>query len=221
MSRGSQLEVGNANAQVELFKIIPIPGQTVGDFIDAIQGKYRQLKQYNNGFVSVRAHVFSHLHKYFPEKIFEADWLSKPESKFWTDLDLMVGLAIFQPPASSLNIDAINVIPSSYNNNQQSYDRSNNQQSSYNRNRNYKLKTFYPKPFDKPRFDKPPYRNDQIYYQNTSNSSIKYNPRGYNPFNNNKQKGKPPYRPYRKRGYVWNKGKRSQQIYELSIDPET
>ena len=57
--KGSQLEVANANAQVELFNILPVPGQTVGDFIDAIQGKYRQLKQYNNVFVSVRAHVFT------------------------------------------------------------------------------------------------------------------------------------------------------------------
>lgn len=63
--KGSQLEVANANAQVELFNILPVPGQTVDDFIDAIQGKYRQLKQYNNVFVSVRAHVFTHYHKYF------------------------------------------------------------------------------------------------------------------------------------------------------------
>lgn len=63
--KGSQLEVANANAQVELFNILPVPGQTVSDFIDAIQGKYRQLKQYNNVFVSVRAHVFTHCHKYF------------------------------------------------------------------------------------------------------------------------------------------------------------
>lgn len=180
--------------KLSCLKLSPFQVRQSGILLTPYKESYRQLKQYNNGFDSVRAHVFSHLHKYFPEKIFEADWLSKPESKFWTDLDLMVGLAIFQPPASSLNIDAINVIPSSYNNNQQqSYDRNNNQQSSSNRNLNYKLKTFYPKPFDKPRFDKPPYRNDQIYYQNTSNSSIKYNPRGHNPFHNNQQKGKPPY----------------------------
>ena len=150
----------------------------------------------------------------------------------------MLGLAAFQLLDSSLNsnVNAINFNPTPYNNNQQSsydgnlkslYDRNlrtsyeRNTNSSYDKNINSYSRPYYPKTFDKSRFNNTPYGNSQIYYQNTSNSSIKYNPRGYNPFNNNQQKGKPPYRTYRRRGYIWNKGRRSPKIYELSIDPQS
>lgn len=119
------MEFDNINNFHHMISITPTEGKPFEDYVNRIRAASRELKQYKNLFISIRTQVLYYARKFFPDKIYNNDYLQKNESTFFTDINLIIGSAIV--PSYNQFILEMNVM--NYSKNNSSNRRYNNQQS--------------------------------------------------------------------------------------------
>lgn len=92
--KASHLEFDNINNFHHMISITPTEGKPFEDYVNRIRAASRELKQYKNLFISIRTQVLYYARKFFPDKIYNNDYLQKNESTFFTDINLIIGSAI-------------------------------------------------------------------------------------------------------------------------------
>lgn len=187
------MEFDNINNFHHMISITPTEGKPFEDYVNRIRAASRELKQYKNLFISIRTQVLYYARKFFPDKIYNNDYLQKNESTFFTDFNLIIGSAIV--PSYNQFILEMNVM--NYSKNNSSNRRYNNQQSA-----NFRATVYFDASNNSGNTSTKPQQQNQrtITSQNL------------NKFNRPK---------YKKRGFIYNKNKKSQRIYGIAYDPDT